>query len=46
MALDKEVRIQELNSSGSKAIKSIDPYGRHNYFNENEGSKWCYGWWD
>ena len=34
MALDKEVRIQELNSSGSKAIKSIDPYGRHNYFAE------------
>ena len=34
MALEKEVRIEELNSSGSKAIKSIDPYGRHNYFAE------------
>ena len=34
MALDKEVRIEELNNSGSKAIKSIDPYGRHNYFAE------------
>ena len=34
MALDKEVRIDELNNSGSKAIKSIEPYGRHNYFAE------------
>ena len=34
MALDKEVRIGELTLSGSKAIKSIDPYGRHNYFAE------------
>jgi len=34
MALEKEVRIEELNSSGSKAIKSIDPYGRHNYYAE------------
>ena len=34
MALEKEVRIDELTSSGSKAIKSIDPYGRHNYFAE------------
>lgn len=34
MALDKELRIQELNTSGSKGIKSIDPYGRHNYFAE------------
>jgi predicted nucleic acid-binding Zn-ribbon protein len=34
MALDKEARIGELTNSGSKAIKSIDPYGRHNYFAE------------
>ena len=34
MALEKELRIQELNTSGSKGIKSIDPYGRHNYFAE------------
>ena len=34
MALDKDVRIDELTLSGSKAIKSIDPYGRHNYFAE------------
>lgn len=34
MALEKELRIQELSTSGSKGIKSIDPYGRHNYFAE------------
>ena len=34
MALDKDVRIDELTLSGSKAIKSIDPYGRHNYYAE------------
>ena len=32
MALDKEIRISELAISGSSAIKSIDPYGRHNYY--------------
>ena len=34
MALEKDVRIDELTLSGSKAIKSIDPYGRHNYYAE------------
>ena len=26
MALDKEIRVKELNASGSSAVKSIDPY--------------------
>lgn len=34
MALDKEIRVKELNASGSSAVKSIDPYGRHNFFAE------------
>ena len=34
MALDKELRVKELNTSGSSAVKSIDPYGRHNFFAE------------
>ena len=34
MALDKEIRVKELNVSGSSAVKSIDPYGRHNFFAE------------
>ena len=42
MALDK-VRIQELNSSGSKAQNPLT-HMEHNYLWTNEGSKWCYGW--
>ena len=34
MALEKRQRVRELNQSGSAAIKSIDPYGRHNFFAE------------
>ena len=34
MALNKELRVKELNTSGSSAVKSIDPYGRHNFFAE------------
>lgn len=39
MALDKEIRISELSTSGSKAIKSIDDYGRHNYYAEQMAKK-------
>tara|TARA_R100000008_G_scaffold86876_1_gene82294 strand:+ start:5432 stop:6445 length:1014 start_codon:yes stop_codon:yes gene_type:complete len=39
MALDKQTRIDELTTSGSQAIKSIDPYGRHNFFAEQMKKK-------
>ena len=39
MALDKEERILELTQSGSKALKSLDEFGRHTFLAPQMGGE-------